>query len=147
MFWSPVDPLQWMGAINMSSRTSYQYPAINNQHFCEVKSCMFVRNKFIVKCFNFKATLLAKIQVHNVASSSEKVHPCPSYIKIHQHIYLEVFWTVFTCKKCFICIYFYFDLDPIGDHFSLEKTILWMRTQIRTERDGLKIHTNTQLFI
>ncbi len=29
-----------------------------------------------------------------------------SHIKIHQNFCLELFWTVFACKLCFICSYF-----------------------------------------
>ncbi len=42
--------------------------------------------------------------------------------KIHQHIYLELFWTVFAYKLCLICAYFSPDSDRVT--FSLERAIL-----------------------
>ncbi len=42
--------------------------------------------------------------------------------KIHQHIYLELFWTVFAYKQCLICAYFSPDSDRVT--FSLERAIL-----------------------
>ncbi len=79
---------------------------------CEVKSCMFVRNKSIIRYLNFKPLVLAKIPIHNITFSSEKVHPLLfSHIKICWHICLELFLTVFACKWCFICAYFSPDSD------------------------------------
>uniref|UniRef100_A0A671P798 Si:ch211-27e6.1 n=1 Tax=Sinocyclocheilus anshuiensis TaxID=1608454 RepID=A0A671P798_9TELE len=72
----------------------------------------------------FRPALLVKMKsiIHNHASSSEKVHPLlSSHFKIRRHIYLGLFWTVFTCKWCLICAYFSPDSD---ENFSLEKTIM-----------------------
>ncbi len=45
-------------------------------------------------------------------SPVEKVYPLlSSYIKIHPHICLELYWTVFACKWCLICTYFPSDSD------------------------------------
>uniref|UniRef100_A0A672L0D4 Adenine DNA glycosylase n=1 Tax=Sinocyclocheilus grahami TaxID=75366 RepID=A0A672L0D4_SINGR len=69
---------------------------------CEVKSCMFVRNKSIMKTFFLlKAVVL-------------------SFDK--PHISLELFWTVCTCKLCLICAYFSPDSD---DFFTGESNILY----------------------
>ncbi len=43
-------------------------------------------------------SLLTKIQVHNNFSSCEKIPPLlSSHIKIHQHISLDLFWSVLIC--------------------------------------------------
>ncbi len=56
--------------------------------------------------------------VDEFVSSSEQIwRICPllsSYIKIHQHICLELFWTVFACKQCLICAYFSPDPDKMN---------------------------------
>ncbi len=53
---SPMDPLQWMGAVRMRVQTADQNnPQVVNMTLghqltsSEVKSCMFVRNKSIIK--------------------------------------------------------------------------------------------------
>ncbi len=59
-----------------------------------MKSCVFLRNKYI-KAFNFKSSRLANKQsiIHN-AFSGEKVHPLLfSHINVHKHICLELFGT------------------------------------------------------
>ncbi len=53
---------------------------------------------------------------------------CPSTtvvlsIKIHQHVCLDLFWTVFTCKQCLICAYFSPDSDEIT-FFTGESSII-----------------------
>ncbi len=53
----PVDPLQWMGAIRMwvkqliKNITIIHVAPVHQFLSCEVKSCMFVRNKSIIKMF------------------------------------------------------------------------------------------------
>ncbi len=55
---------------------------------------------------------MANIWIHNNASSSGK--SLSSLIKIHWHVRLELFWTVFTFhKRCLICAYFSPDSDKI----------------------------------
>ncbi len=51
--------------------------------------------RFGLRLFNFKPQ--AKIQ--------------KSTSKIHLHICLELFWTVYSCKQCLICAYFSPDAD------------------------------------
>ncbi len=55
---SPVDPLQWMGAVRMRVQTAAKNitnitvihtTPVYQLMYCEVKSCTFVRNKSIVK--------------------------------------------------------------------------------------------------
>ncbi len=96
-----------------------------------MKSCMFVKKTNpSLKHFHFKLT---KIWVHNNGSSSEKVHPLlSSHIKIHPHICLELFWTVFTCMfdLCIFLSWFRWD------NFIQEKAILW------TEDLSLKFTTS-----
>ncbi len=133
---SPMDPLQWMGAVRMRADkniTKIHTTLVHQLTSCEAKSLPLRR-------FNFKPSLLAKIQgcYNNNASFSQKVHPLlSSHIKIHLHI---CFWTVFTYKQCLICAYFSPDSDKMT--FSLEKAILWI--------DNMDIMdlflTNMQLF-
>ncbi len=69
--------------------------------------------------FNLKPLLLAKIRIHNNASSSEK---CPSAVVLsHQNPLTYLFWTVFTFKWCLICACFYIFLLTLyfKDQFSL----------------------------
>ncbi len=56
--------------------------------------------------------------IHSNSSWSEKVHLLLSHIKIHPHIWLEVF----ACKWCSICAYFSPDSDKTT--FSTEKARL-----------------------
>ncbi len=54
-----MDPLQWMGAVRMSVQKADKYITIihttqvHQLMSCEVKSCVFVRNKSIMKRFSF----------------------------------------------------------------------------------------------
>ncbi len=56
---SPMDPLQWMGAVRMRVQTADNNITSNPHHSspvhqltsCEVKSYVFVRNKSIIKVF------------------------------------------------------------------------------------------------
>ncbi len=79
--------------------------------------------------FSFKWVLFDKIWVHNNAFSSEKVHPLLfSHIKIHRHICLELFWTVFVYKHCLICAYFSPDSDEIvfiGESNVMDKGLVF----------------------
>ncbi len=74
-----------------------------------LQSYVFKINKSIkiflalIRCFWPKYQSI----IHNNASSSETVHfLVSSHIKIHQHICLGLFFTVFICKQWFICAYF-----------------------------------------
>ncbi len=67
---SSMDPLQWMGAVRMRVQTAYKIITIihttadHQLTFCEVKSCMFVREKCIKTIFlNFKPLLPGKIWI------------------------------------------------------------------------------------
>ncbi len=56
--WSPMDTLQWMGAIRMRVQTAdknitaIHTTPVHHLICCELKSCMFVRNKSTNKSFN-----------------------------------------------------------------------------------------------
>ncbi len=64
---------------------------------CEVESRIYVRNKSIIKMFfNFKPSLL------------DKKSRSPSPVVLHIKISSELLWTVFTCKWCLICAYFWY---------------------------------------
>ncbi len=79
--------------------------------------------------FNLKPLLLAKIRIHNNASSSEK---CPSAVFLsHQNPLTNLFWTVFTLKWCLICAYSYIFLLTLylNDQFSLLLVLLSSKVQ------------------
>ncbi len=66
---------QWMGAIRMRVQTAGENiaqvihnPSVHQLTSCEMKSCVFVRNKSIIKMFQ-----LQKSSFHNIAFSSEKL--------------------------------------------------------------------------
>ncbi len=74
-----------------------------------------------------------------------------SHIEIHRHICLELFWTIFTCKRCLNCA----NCSPDSDQttISLEKAIIW--TLVLAGSNDLKLKnvlmmdlflTNMQLF-
>ncbi len=68
----------------------------------------------------------------------KSIHCCP--LKIHQHICLVQFWSVFTYKWCLICAYFFPDSD--WDYLILlllEKAMLWIE-------DSYLIDPNKQWF-
>ncbi len=78
-----------------------------------------------LKVFNIKPLQMDK--THDNASSSEKVHPLlSSHIKIHLHIGLEKFWTVFTCKRCLIYAYFSLDSDDFFTGVSKIMDCNWL---------------------
>ncbi len=96
---SPMDPLQWMGAVRMRVQAADKHITIIHTTpvlqltSCAVKRCVFVINNASLRLLNFKLSILAKIWVHN----TEKVHLLLStYIKIHPHICLELFWLVYS---------------------------------------------------
>ncbi len=87
----------------------------------EDRSCVFVRNKSIIKTFltsnhHFQLKCESIITLPPVKKSS----PVVSHIKIHSHIYLELFWTVLACKRCLICADFSPDSDKMT--FSPEES-------------------------
>ncbi len=96
---SPMDPLQWMGAVRMRVQTAvtnitiiHTTPVLQLTS-CAVKRCVFVINNASLRLLNFKLSILAKIWVHN----TEKVHLLLSTnIKIHPHMCLELFWLVYS---------------------------------------------------
>ncbi len=119
-------PSEWLCKLLINASKS-MWLHMNNYFLLKLKSVCF-NNQILffflnnVVFFNFELSLLAKIAVHKV-SSSEKIHPLlSSYTKIHQHICLKLFWTVFTCKKTLICEYF--SPDWAKTTFSLKKAIL-----------------------
>ncbi len=71
--------LQWMGAIRMSPNSWWQQvihmTPVHQLTSCEVKNCMIVRNKSIIKMFN------------NVSSCGNVYPLLSSQIKIHWHVY------------------------------------------------------------
>ncbi len=77
----------------------------------ECKTTFFLNISFIyIKMNNLK-------QIHYNSSSSENVHLLSFYIKLLQHICLELFWTFFTFKCCT-----YFSLD--SDKMTKESNIM-----------------------
>ncbi len=78
-----MDPLQWMGAVRMRVQKN------------QTKS---------IKVFNCKPALLAKICIHNNASSSGK-SPSP-VVRSHQnplkYLFTAIFWIIFAYELCFI---------------------------------------------
>ncbi len=110
---SPMDSLQWMGAVRMTAdKKHHNNPQVihtspvHQLTSWELKSCMFVRNKSIIKTF-----------LTSNASSSEKVHLLlSSHIKIHQHICSELFWLINGSWSVHIFLLIL--------TFSLEKAIL-----------------------
>ncbi len=73
---SPMDPLRWMGAVRMRVLTADKNIPINHNMTpvyqltsCEVKICMFVRNKPIIREF----FISDESSIHNIAFSSEKL--------------------------------------------------------------------------
>jgi len=80
--------------------------------------------------------------IHNNASCSEKVHPLfSSHIKLHRHICLELFWTVFTCL-----IYAHFSPDPHEtlhwrkQYYGYYGAILWI--SILAKSNGLNLKSS-----
>ncbi len=55
------------------------------------KAVCFLRNKSIIRHFNFKPLLLDKIRVHNPKIQWKSPFPVVSHIKIHPHNCLELF--------------------------------------------------------
>ncbi len=114
-----MDHLQWMGAVRMRVQTAdkniviIHTTPVHQLTSCETKSCVLVRNKSIIKMFlTSKPLLLAKMRVHNNASSSNKVYLLlSSRFKIYPYICLEQFWTVLACKRCLICADFPLDSE------------------------------------
>ncbi len=109
-----MDALQWMGAVRMRVQTADKITIIHTTPvhqlmLCEEKSCVFVRNKSIIKTFftlNHHFWPKYESIIHNDAPSSEKVKKkSVSHIKIHLHICLELFWTVFAWKWCLVWAY------------------------------------------
>ncbi len=80
---SPMDALQWMGAVRMRVQTSYKNitiiytTTIHQLMTCEVKSYMFVALmiKSIIKVLSLNHCFQLKYEssIHNIAFSSEKV--------------------------------------------------------------------------
>ncbi len=62
-----------------------------------------------------------------------------SHIKIHQHICLELFWTVFACNRCLICAYFF----PA----SGETTFLLEKAHILAGSNDLKLKCLNDEFV
>ncbi len=87
---------------------------------CEVKICVFVSNKSIIKkCLTSHFYFLLKYEpiTPTNASSSEKVHHLlSSHIKIYPHNCSDLFWTVLPCA--------YFPPYSSEMTFPLEKVIL-----------------------
>ncbi len=88
-----MDPLQWMGAVSMRVQTAdrsitiIHTTPVHQLMSCEVKSCVFVKNKSIIKHFNFKPSLLAKIAlVHNAED------PLVSKWCDECYIFPDLFW-------------------------------------------------------
>ncbi len=96
---SPMDPLQWMGAVRMRVQTADKNITIHTTPVHQLtswedKNCMFVRNKSIIKtfltsncCFWLKYKSTSIIALPPVKSSS----PVVSHIKIQPHICLDRF--------------------------------------------------------
>ncbi len=100
--YSAMDALQWMGAVRMRAQTAdknitiIHTTPVHQLTSWEDKSCVFVRNKSIIKMFlnsNCCFCLKYKSIINNNVSSSEK-NPSLSHIKIQPHICLELFWLV-----------------------------------------------------
>ncbi len=76
-----------------------------------------------------------------------------SHIKIHPHICLELFCTVFASKLCLICADFSLYSDETT--FSLEKAILWIEDSYFSQKQRFEVKwvlmmdlylTNMQIF-
>ncbi len=90
--------LQWMGAVRMRVQTAdknitkIHTTPVHQLTSCEAKSCLFVRNKFIIKLFltsNCCFWLKYESSIHNIAFSSEKVVLSESgekYAQIKHHL-------------------------------------------------------------
>ncbi len=67
------------------------------------------------RCFNLKKNRFWRKSPQTILMLPpvKKVHPLLYCIKIHPHVCLELFWTVFTCKWCLICAYLSPDLDEM----------------------------------
>ncbi len=98
-----LDPLQWMGAVRESKqliKTSQATlvqsinPSVHRLMSCEVKSCMFVRNKSIIKAFlSVNCCFWLKCESIIMLPYVKKIL-FSSHIKIHPHICLDLFLLV-----------------------------------------------------
>ncbi len=122
---SPVDPLQWMGAIRMRVQTAdknTKYPQHDPNPSTNILwKTMFLRNKSSI---NFKPSCMAKTQVYNPQLSFLQWKSCCLASKNH--------WTVFACKQCLICVYF--SLFHTRLLFPQEKAISWIEDYFSWKR-------------
>ncbi len=88
--------------------------------------------------------------IYNTASSIEKVHPLLSlHINIHQHVCIELFWTVLYCKLRLICAYFSPDSDKffIGDSNIMDRGLVKTYTQTMYKRKWSKKQFQTNMSV
>ncbi len=127
-----MDALQWMGAVRMRVRTADKNITIITREIhathrltsCEVKICLFVRNKSIIK-MHLKTPETCSVH-NNTFTSSEKVQPLLSpHITIFIY-FIYLFRTVFAYKQCLICAYLSYDSD-LNTFFHWRKQYYWHR--------------------
>ncbi len=98
--------MQCMGAVRMRFQTADKNITILKEILtipddqltsCQVKSCIFLRNKCIKVFLTLNRHFCPKYMsiINNTASSSGKIIPLlSSHVKIHQHVCLEQFLLV-----------------------------------------------------
>ncbi len=149
-----MGPLQWMGAVRMRVQTAdknitiIHTTPVQQWMYYEAKMCVSVRNTSIInfshfwpKCWYFP--------VHNPLYRFLQWKPPSTVILSHQRMLkdcLELLCTVFTCKRCLICAYFFswFRLDYF---FTIESYIIEIRGQFEVKNALMmdSFLTNTQL--
>ncbi len=112
----PMNPLQWMGAVRMRVQTAdknitiIHTTPVHQLTSGEKKSCVFIKNKYIIKIFlTLRFWSKYKSIIHNNASYSKKksISCCLS----HQNPVTYLFRAVLSCKRCLICADFTPDSD------------------------------------
>ncbi len=140
-----MDPLQWMGAVRMRVliKTANKYITIihmipvHQLTFCEVKNCVFVRNKSIIKMF-LTSNVCFRLKYE---SSIQNISPVKRYSHLNQE------WNIYRClqTKTFqnsskqICKWILMWKDNRWWTFPWRKNYYWFWTHILSRNDGLNL--------
>ncbi len=108
-----MDPLQWMGAVRMTVQTADKNSTITPISSSSINILSSKKLHVCKKQIHYWGTLTLNCCfwpkyhsiIHNVYFSEKVLPLVSSHIKIYWHICLELFWAVFTCKQCLICVF------------------------------------------
>ncbi len=122
-----MDLLQWMGAVRIRVQMScVKYVFIRKKSNC----CFWPQYESII---------------HNIASSSEQVHPLlSSNIKIHRHLCLGLFWAVLACNSAWSV---HISLMIQTRLFHRAKQYYRLRTRILVRNNNVKLKNLIYIFV